>query len=348
MAKVLVAMSGGVDSSATALLLQREGHEVAGITMSFNFGGADSPRCVAPEAVTDAARVCEQIGIEHFVVNAAQAMEDEVIREFLAEYQKGRTPNPCVRCNQVLKFGLLYREMQARGFEFLATGHYARIARDESGAHLATAADARKDQTYFLWAMPQAVLPHVLFPVADIEKSELRAIAEEAGLATAQKKESQDICFVPDGDYRALLESHGLKSQQGEMVTVEGDILRKHDGLEHYTIGQRKGLGIALGYPAFVVDIDHANSRIVVGKRELLNHKSCLMGSLNRHDSLPTGGLSIKIRSTMSAVPCRVSDRGERLLVTFDSPQFAVSPGQSAVLYHGDRVVCGGIMEGRS
>lgn len=344
MKRVLVAMSGGVDSSAAAMLLKRSGWEVEGITMSFTFSEEGSKQCFSPLAVTDAAKVCASLDIPHHVVEAGSVLEKAVIGDFIEEYKRGRTPNPCVRCNQHLKFGLLYEAMKQHSCDFLATGHYASISHDEGGAHLEEAKDRGKDQTYFLWGIEKRVLPHIIFPVADLQKKDLRVIAEEAGLSTAQKKDSQDICFVPDGNYRDLLERYGIKSRPGDIVTKDGRVLGKHRGIEHYTIGQRRGVGVALGVPAFVTAINRSKNVVVVGPREDVMHSGCTLKEFNQLEPLE-GDLSVKIRSTMGAVPATVINRGDSIEIIFNEKQFAVSQGQSAVIYSANRVVGGGIIE---
>jgi len=345
----MVAMSGGVDSSVAALLLKEQGFSPTGATMCFGLmdGGKNPRSCCDPQSVSDAKRVCLKLNISHHVFDYAKELKEFVIDDFADEYKKGRTPNPCVRCNSFLKFDLLLRRAKEMGFSAIATGHYAKITEDESGFHLETASDAKKDQTYFLWGIKKQDLPNILFPVCDIEKTNLRKIAEAAGLPTAQKQDSQDICFVSDGNYRTLLARYGVESKEGKMFHTSGKILGRHSGIEHYTVGQRKGLNIALGEPAYVADIDVENNTVVIGSRNDLLSGGCIIANCNEFENIE-GNLSVKIRSTMLPAKCKAQklENGE-IKIIFDEPQFAVTAGQSAVLYRQNRVVCGGIIEKR-
>ncbi len=345
--KVVIAMSGGVDSSVAALLLKNQGHEVVGITMCFGIefdGEANAKQCCDPKSISDARRVCNMLGIKHYVLDHAEEMKKYVVDNFVEEYTKGRTPNPCVRCNTYLKFGSLIQKTRELGFDAIATGHYARITEDETGFHLEAAEDKRKDQTYFLYGIEKADLSSIMFPVYGMEKSELRKIAADAGLPVAQKQESQDICFVPGGNYRVLLDAYGIKQKSGNIVNSAGKVLGKHEGVERFTIGQRKGLGVAVGRPQYVIDIDVATATVTIGDKDELAESTLLIKAFNQLEELE-GDLSIKIRSTMAAVPCKVEKRDDLLLVTFVSQQYGVCAGQSAVLYRGNRVVGGGLIE---
>lgn len=345
--KVVIAMSGGVDSSVAALLLKQQGHEVVGITMCFGIefdGDANAKQCCDPKSISDARRVCNMIGIKHYVLDHAEEMKKHIVDNFVEEYTKGRTPNPCVRCNTHLKFDGLLRKTRELGFDQIATGHYARITEDESGFHLEAAEDKRKDQTYFLYGIKKEDLGSIIFPVYGMEKSELRKIAEEAELPVAQKAESQDICFVPGGDYRVLLDAYGIRQKPGNIVNSAGEVLGTHEGVERFTIGQRKGLGVAVGRPQYVINIDVSSGTVTIGDKEELAESTLSISGFNQLEPLE-GDLSIKIRSTMAAVPCEVTQNGDLLDVTFATQQYGVCAGQSAVIYNGNRVVGGGLIE---
>ncbi len=345
--KVVIAMSGGVDSSVAAYLLKEQGHEVVGITMCFGIefdGDKNAKQCCDPKSIQDARRVCNIIGIKHYVLDHAEEMKKHIVDNFVDEYTKGRTPNPCVRCNTHLKFDGLLRKTRELGFDYIATGHYAKITEDETGCHLESAEDRHKDQTYFLYGIKKEDLTSIMFPVFGMEKPELRKIAEEAGLPIAQKAESQDICFVPGGDYRVLLDAYGIEQKSGNIVSMSGEVLGTHDGVERFTVGQRKGLGIAIGRPQYVIKIDVKSATVTVGEQSDLAEDVLHISGFNQLEPLE-GELTIKIRSTMAAVPCDVEQEGDLLKVTFAKQQFGVCAGQSAVIYSGDRVVGGGLIE---
>ncbi len=341
-------MSGGVDSSVAALLLKEQGFDVVGVTMCFGLTYEDGnpKQCCDPKSISDAKRVCTMVDMPHYTLDHAEELKKYVIDDFMTEYTKGRTPNPCVRCNQYLKFENLLEKARDLGLDAIATGHYATITEDEDGFHLECAEDARKDQTYFLWGIKKEDLASILFPVSHMEKSELRRIAAEAELPVANKTESQDICFVTDGNYRNLLKAYGIKSSSGKMILKDGTVVGEHNGIEHYTVGQRKGLGVALGRPMYVVDVNVQDNIVVIGDREELNASGLYIGEYNSFENF-TENMTIKIRSTMKATPCQAEWMGDELKVIFGTPQFAVSAGQTAVLYSGNRVIGGGIIERR-
>ncbi|MDR0304424.1 MAG: tRNA 2-thiouridine(34) synthase MnmA [Chitinispirillales bacterium] len=344
---IMIAMSGGVDSSVAAHLLKEQGFSPTGATMCFGLTDVEkNPKsCCDPQSVSDAKRVCGKLGIPHHVFDYAKELKEFVIDNFVNEYKKGRTPNPCVRCNSFLKFGILLHRSKEMGFDAIATGHYAKITEDESGFHLETADDKNKDQTYFLWGIKKRDLSEIMFPVGNIEKPDLRKTAEIAGIPTAQKQDSQDICFVSGKNYRTLLAQYGVISKKGKMIHVNGKILGEHFGIENYTVGQRKGLGIALGEPAFVKDVDVEKNIVVIGNRNDLLSNGCVVGNCNELETFD-GSLSVKIRSTMTPVKCCVQKlENGRIKILFDEPQFAVTAGQSAVIYNKKRVICGGIIE---
>lgn len=345
--KVLVAMSGGVDSSVAALLLKEQGLEVVGVTMCLGLGqeGGRGVRCCGPREIEDAGRVCRTLGINHYVVDFAADLEEKVIRPFVEEYGRGRTPNPCIECNRALKFDALLKRAVAWGFDAIATGHYARIERGESGCRLVRPKDRRKDQTYFLYAVDREALKKVLFPLADLTKQEVRRLAEAAGLPVFAKAESQDICFLPAGARDAFLRERGIGLAEGEIVDERGFVRGRHRGVACYTVGQRGGLGISAPEPLYVLRIDAAENRLVVGPKGSLGAASLTAGRVRSLvDEFPPEGFA-KIRYSHRPAACRIGFDGERLTVRFAEPQEAVAPGQSVVLYEGDTVLGGGIIE---
>lgn len=344
MPKVMVAMSGGVDSSVTAALLKEQGYDVVGGTMRlYDKDGTESPE------IKEAKKVCDALGIEHFVFDMRTLFENEVINRFSNEYSEGLTPNPCIECNKYLKFGALLDEAVSLGCDFIATGHYSRIGKDEaSGRHILYRPDDRKkDQTYVLWRLSQYQLSHILMPLGDLTKERVREIAAEYGFKSATAKESQDICFVPDGDYAAFLEAYNNKVfEKGEYTDIYGKILGEHLGHQHYTIGQRKGLGIALGKPQFVISKDPVTNKVVLGDEEHIFKNKVYIKDVN----MIAG--NILSREMECTAKLRYSARDEECVfrpiseteavLEFKTPQRAPSPGQSAVLYLGEAVLGGG------
>jgi tRNA-uridine 2-sulfurtransferase len=347
MSKLAVAMSGGVDSSVAALLLRDGGHEVAGVTMRLGVAPAEGEqaKCCGPREVEDAGNVCRALDIRHYVVDFAAEMEEKVIRPFVAEYLRGRTPNPCVTCNRTIKFGALLQNALALGFDGFATGHYAAIEKEGEQYRLTIPRDRRKDQTYFLHAIPRETLPHVRFPLARYTKDEVREIAKRADLPVFDKPESQDICFMSTGDREAFLGSRGVVIEPGEIVDRQGRIIGRHRGVACYTIGQRGGLGISSPEPLYVLSIDAPRNRLVVGAKTDLRAEGLVADQVNRLvDSFPEEARA-KIRYAHRAAPCRVSEENDRLTVRFAEPQEAVTPGQSVVLYNGETLLGGGIIQ---
>ncbi len=349
MNRVLVAMSGGVDSSVAALLLKKAGYDVTGVTMCLGVSeSADSTRasCCGPDAVQDAKRVAERLSIPHYVLDFSAELEANVVGRFVNEYRSGRTPNPCVDCNRYLKFDTLLSRAVALGFDALATGHYARIEERDGSFLLMKARDRKKDQTYFLAGVKRAALSQILFPLAFLTKDEVRKIAADANLPVAEKPESQDICFVPDGDYAAFIEKRAGAAAPGPVVGTDGRVLGAHRGVSHYTVGQRGGLGITAPKPLYVIRIDAEKNTIVVGEKESLKARGLICSDLNLLvDEVPRR-LTVRIRYTKKEAHARVmTDNKSTTTVVFDEPQEAITPGQAVVFYRDDIVLGGGMIK---
>jgi tRNA-specific 2-thiouridylase len=344
--KVMVAMSGGVDSSVAAMLLTDKGYDVSGVTMCLGIAAEeDSARCCGATAIDDAKRVCDRLKIPHYVFDYALELEDKVIAKFISEYKKGRTPNPCVECNRYLKFGSLLEKAKVLGFDFLATGHYAAIEKNEDGYFLSRAKDRMKDQTYFLYPMPYEGLRNVLFPLAALTKDEVRGLAKKASLPVAEKQESQDICFVTQKNYQQFLLERGQEFRPGPIVDMQGKILGRHRGIIFHTIGQRGGLGISHATPLYVVSIDPDTNCIVVGEKKDLMAKGLVAGDMNMLVQSWPGQVYAKIRYRKKEALCNVTAANGRLRVIFAEEQEAITPGQSVVFYENDRVLGGGTIE---
>ena len=341
--KVFAAMSGGIDSSAVALLLLEGGYDVSGVTMRL------LDDAFADGDIRDAKALCTQLGISHTVYDMRAEFSRAVIDNFVSVYEAGGTPNPCIVCNKRLKFGALLDRAVSEGADMIATGHYARIEKSGDRYLLKRAADESKDQSYVLWMLSQHQLSRTLFPLGDLTKSDVREMAEARGLVTAHKSDSQDICFVRDGDYAKFIsERTGHVSQAGDFVDEDGNVLGKHKGMIHYTPGQRKGLGIAFGQPMFVKEKDAVTGKIVLSGNDSLFAKEVRLSSLNLIACDRLDGdirAEVKIRYAHKAAAATLVQTGEdTATVLFDQPQRAPAPGQSAVFYDGDTVIGGGII----
>jgi tRNA-specific 2-thiouridylase len=350
---VVVGMSGGVDSSAAAALLLQQGYEVIGITLKLwpqDCLARAEDKCCGPQAVADARGVCHRLGIPFYLVDEAEEFRQQVIEYFAAEYRAGRTPNPCVLCNEKLKFGTLVTRARKLGADFVATGHYARVERDAATGRflLQRGRDSRKDQSYFLFSLRQDQLARSLFPLGELTKTDTRDVARERQLKTAEKEESMEICFVPDNDYGRFLQQAKLVApHRGEIVDTTGRVLGHHDGIEFYTIGQRKGLGIAAPKPLYVLELDPARNRVVVGdddtalQRDTFTVQRCNWIPFDA----PAGEIEVtaKIRYNHAGTLATVTPQADSAArVRLHTPQRAVTPGQACVFYQDDLVLGGG------
>lgn len=341
--KVMLGMSGGVDSSVAAAVLQEKGYEVGGVTLILCQDDNGSN-------VSDAKAVCDKMNIPHFTFDLREDFSKFVIDDFIARYIEGKTPNPCIECNKHIKFGKMLDIALSNGYHKIATGHYAKIEQNAEGRYLLKKAeDSSKDQSYVLYNLTQNQLAHVLFPLGEFSKPEIRKKAEDMELINADRPDSQDICFVPDGDYASFIEKKiGKEYECGDYVDINGNVLGQHKGVIRYTLGQRKGLGIALGKPAFVLDKNSSTNRVVLGDEEHLFKSRVCVEKVN---FIPFDRLEGKMRVTAklryrhSAQPALIIPNGENgVIIEFDEPQRAPSPGQAAVFYDGDIVVGGGII----
>ena len=352
--KVVVGMSGGVDSSVAAWLLKEQGYDVIGVTMQIwqdeepeiqeENGG-----CCGLSAVDDARRVAENLGIPYYVMNFKREFKENVMDYFVQDYIEGKTPNPCIACNRFVKWESLLKRSMDIGADYIATGHYARIEQLENGRYtLRKSATAAKDQTYALYNLTQHQLSHTLMPVGEYTKDEIRGMADKIGLNVAHKPDSQEICFIPDHDYAKFIEENtDCRLPEGNFVDKDGRVLGRHKGITHYTVGQRKGLNLALGRPVFVTEIRPDTNEVVIGDNEDVFSRRLTCGKLNwmAVEGLPDDGMKVtaKIRYSHKGAPCMIRTIGEDLVeCVFDDPQRAVAPGQAVVFYDGEYVVGGG------
>jgi tRNA-uridine 2-sulfurtransferase len=352
--RIVVAMSGGVDSSVVAALAAASGAETIGVTLQlYDYGAATGRKgaCCAGDDIRDARAVADRLGIAHYVFDHADAFRAEVVERFADEYLAGRTPIPCIRCNMGPKFTDLFAVARELGADCLATGHYVRRVETPAGAELHRATDPARDQSYFLYATTEAQLGFLRFPLGGLAKPEVRRLAAATGLKVAGKPDSQDICFVPDGDYAGVVRALRPEGEApGEIVHAEtGEILGRHRGVIHYTVGQRRGLEVGgQAEPLYVTRIEAADRRVLVGPRRLLAVGAAVLEETNRIGPLPAGGLSAKVRSLARPVPIEIDGplgEGSTTRIRFAAPEYGVAPGQAAVIYAGDRVVGGGWIE---
>ncbi len=346
--KVAVGMSGGVDSSVCAVLLKEAGYQVSGVTLTLH-AERDEKVCGTSDHVEDAKKVADALGVDFYSCDMKDVFKKQVMTRFSESYEKAETPNPCILCNRYIKFDAMLSYAKSIGMDMIATGHYANVEQDEATGRylLKKATDISKDQTYFLYTLTQEQLSHTLFPLGNLEKSEVRQIAEEHGFHNAKKKESQDICFVPDGDYAAFIRRYrGVSFPEGDFVDKSGKVLGKHKGIIHYTIGQRKGLGLSFPCPMYVIHKDLATNTVTLGTVEELYQTTFCATDINLISVESIEGelqVSAKIRYNQKEQPATVKQLDQHTIqVTFSEPQKAITKGQAVVLYDGDTVVGGG------
>ena len=352
--KIIVAMSGGVDSSVVAYLLKKQGHEVIGLSYELwdKRDLKSSNLCCSVETINLAKSVAQQIGIEHYTVDVRDTFYTHVIESFCESYLKGTTPNPCILCNKYIKFDFMMKKAEELGADCIATGHYAQVVEQRTSDArrflLKKGLDQKKDQSYVLYVMNQEELSKTVFPLGEFTKDKTRAIAKEIGLATATRPESQEICFVGDDNYANFVEGFSPESlKPGLILDIDGNVIGEHKGIAFYTIGQRKGLGISSPVPRYVADINREKNTITIGSRDDATRKKIIVTDLNWiATDFPESPvqLGVKIRSTMNEVPAIITPEGENISVEFKEPQWAPAPGQSAVLYDDDMVLGGGII----
>ncbi|MCR4718140.1 MAG: tRNA 2-thiouridine(34) synthase MnmA [Firmicutes bacterium] len=351
MKKAIIAMSGGVDSSVAAYLCKKQGYECIGATMRLFTNDQISLKteksCCSEDDVDDAKSVAKRLGMAHYVFNFTDEFEKKVIEKFVRSYEEGATPNPCIDCNRYLKFEKLFQRMKELGFDYVVTGHYARIEEENGRFLLKKSVDERKDQSYVLYSMTQSQLAHTLFPLGGMTKEETRKIAEENGFVNAKKHDSQDICFVPDGDYASFIESYrDTKYKDGNFVDKDGNVLGTHKGIIRYTIGQRKGLGLSLPAPMYVLKKDIEKNEVVLCSDSELFSSELDVCDVNwiAFDIPPESFYAkVKIRYNQKEQPAKITVSGESMVhIEFETPQRAIAKGQAAVFYDGDTVLGGG------
>ncbi len=353
MSRALIAMSGGVDSSIAAYLMKNKGYECVGCTMKLfdneDAGLSSAKTCCSLDDVEDARSVAFRLGMNHYVFNVSKEFRQKVIADFVRSYEMGETPNPCIQCNRYMKFEKLHERARLLGCDLVVTGHYARIEKKNGEYLLKKALDESKDQSYVLYSMTQEQLAATAFPLGEMRKSQVRIIAEENGFVNAEKPDSQDICFVPDGDYAAFMERYtGRTYPEGDFVSADGKILGRHRGIVRYTVGQRRGLGLAMSEPVYVKEIDTDNNRVVIATNDQLYSTDVLAREFNWISGHPPKGevrCRARVRYRQSEQPAAAAVLPDgRVRVTFDEPQRAVTPGQAVVLYDGDVVLGGGVI----
>ena len=357
--KALIAMSGGVDSSVAAKLMKNKGYECIGCTMKLHDSVSEAlslpdgtKTCCSVDDVADARAVAARLDMPYYVFNFREEFEEKIIKKFVESYSHGRTPNPCIDCNRYMKFNRLFKRAEELGCDCVVTGHYVRVTEDENGVyHLLKAVDASKDQSYVLYSLTQEQLKHARFPLGELTKTETRELAEKWGFVNADKPDSQDICFVPDGDYAAVIKKYAGRDvdRPGKFVDTAGNVMGDHKGITHYTIGQRKGLGLALKAPAYVKKLDVDNNQVVLCSDAELFERELTASDVNWiSGTAPSESvrLSAKIRYRHKEQPCTVYPTGaDTIRVIFDEPQRAITPGQSVVMYDGDEVIGGGTID---
>lgn len=349
MKKALIAMSGGVDSSVAAFFMKQNGYECIGTTMKLydndDIGIQRDKTCCSLDDINDARSVAQKLGMPYYVLNFKGEFESKVIDKFIKTYEQGGTPNPCIDCNRYLKFEKLMHKMKELQLDYVVTGHYADIEQKDGRYYLKKGKDLSKDQSYVLYSLTQDQLAHTIFPLGKYSKDEIRAVAEQNGFINAHKKDSMDICFVPDGDYAKFIENHCNKTYpKGDFVDKDGNVLGKHNGIIRYTIGQRKGLGLSVGHPVYVCDKDIDKNLVVIGGNEDLMTKRLVANDFNWIAPMPANKIhcAAKTRYNMVEKPCTAWCEGDNVIVEFDDEVRAVTSGQAVVLYDGEYVLGGG------